>query len=276
MHTFAFCLKFMKKALYILFISILMISCSDFQKTLKSEDTAEKFKVGTELFDAGKWSKAHRLFTQILAKYRGKPQAEKLTYMHAMCSYKMGEYYIASYHFNRFIGSYPDSEKLQEAAFLEAKGYYYLSPVYSKEQKETVEAIEKLQLFVNAYPNSEFLPEANAIVKELDFKLERKAFEIAKQYDLIKDYKASVNSFNNFLFDFPGTSLRNKAMYYRLDAAYNLAMRSVVELKEERLNTAITYYNTFKKTFPDSEFMEDANRLNEELKQELNTFTIKS
>tara|TARA_Y100000815_G_scaffold89302_1_gene78147 strand:+ start:1860 stop:2660 length:801 start_codon:yes stop_codon:yes gene_type:complete len=266
----------MKKAFYILSLSILFISCSDFQKALKSDDIAEKYKMGTELFDAGKYNKAFKLLDQILASYRGKPQAEKLTYMHAMCSYKLGDYYIASYHFDKFTDIYPDSEKAEEAAFLSAKGYYFNSPVYSKEQKETVEAIEKLQLFINAYPNSEYLSEANTIVKELDFKLEKKAFEIAKQYDQIRDYKASIKSFNNFLLEFPGTSLRGEAMYYRLDAAYNLAVLSVDYLKQERLNEAIGYYNTFKKAYPNSEMMEDATLKYQQLQQELNTITTKS
>ncbi|NNE31363.1 MAG: outer membrane protein assembly factor BamD [Winogradskyella sp.] len=266
----------MRKRLYILLFSITILACSDFQKALKSDDVSAKFNLGTELYEAEKWNKAHRLFTQILPNYRGKPQAEKLTFMHAMCSYQMEDYYIASYHFDRFIESYPDSEKVEEAAFLSAKGYYYLSPVYSKEQKETIAAIEKLQLFVNAHPNSQFLEQANTLVKELDFKLEKKAFEIAKQYNVIKDYKASVKSFNNFLFDFPGTTLRDEAMYYRLDAAYKLAILSVQFLKEERLKTAIDYFNAFLKAYPNSEYMEDATRMHEELKQELNTFTIKS
>lgn len=276
MLTFASCLKFMKRGLYILLISILFISCSDFQKTLKSEDIAEKFKMATELFEAEKWNKSFRLLDQILVQYRGKPQAEKLTFMHAMCSYKMGDYYIASYHFDKFVGLYPDSEKLEEAAFLGAKGYYYNSPIYSKEQKETVEAIEKMQLFVNAHPNSQYLAEANATIKELDFKLEKKAFEIAKQYDLIRDYKASINSFNNFLLEFPGTTLRSEAMYYRLDAAYNLAILSVEYLKQQRLKDATEYYQALKKAYPNSEFLEDATRMNEELQQELNTFNTKS
>ncbi|WP_412561155.1 outer membrane protein assembly factor BamD [Winogradskyella sp. MIT101101] len=266
----------MKRGLYILFTAIILVSCSDFQKTLRSDDVAEKFKMGTELFEAGKWSKAHRLLNQILPQYRGKPQAEKLTFMHAMCSYRMRDYYIASYHFDKFTDIYPQSEKAEEAAFLAAKGYYYNSPVYSKEQKETVEAIEKLQLFVNAYPNSQYLSEANTLVKELDFKLEKKAFEIAKQYDLIRDYKASIKSFNNFLLEFPGTTLRNEAMFYRFDAAYNLAILSIDELKEERLNNALGYYNALKKAYPNSEFLEDADRMKEELQQELNTFTTKS
>jgi len=266
----------MKRALYILLLAVLLVSCSDFQKALKSEDVSEKFKLATELFEAEKWTKSKRLLDQILPKYRGKPQAEKLTYMHAMCSYKVGDYYYASYHFEKFTDIYPKSDKAEEASFLGAKGYYYISPIYSKDQKETIEAIEKLQLFVNAYPNSEYLSEANTLVKELDFKLEKKAYEIAKQYDLIRDYKASVKSFNNFLLEFPGSTLRNKAMFYRFDAAYNLAMLSIDELKEERLNDALGYYNSFKKAYPNSEFLEDAGKMQEELQEELRTFSTKS
>ena len=276
MLTFANCIKFMKRGLYILLISILLISCSDFQKTFKSDDTAAKFEMATELYDAEKYNKSYRLLDQILQKYRGKPQAEKLTFMHAMCSYQLKDYYIASFHFDKFTDIYPQSEKAEEAAFLAAKGYYHNSPVYSKEQKETVEAIEKLQLFVNAYPNSQFLGEANNLVKELDFKLEKKAFEIAKQYDMIKDYKASVKTFNNFLLEFPGASLRGEAFFYRFDAAYNLGVLSIDRLKEERLKEAIEYYNALKKSYPNSEHLEDATKMNEELQQQLNTFTIKS
>ncbi|WP_296385943.1 outer membrane protein assembly factor BamD [Winogradskyella sp.] len=266
----------MKKGLYILLISILFVSCSDFQKALRSENVAEKFEMGTELFEAEKWAKAHRIFEQILPKYRGKPQGEKLTFMHAMCSYKLGDYYIASYHFDKFTDLYSASEKIEEAAYLAAKGYYFNSPVYSKEQKETVEAIEKLQLFVNAYPDSQYLAEANKLVKELDYKLEKKAFEIAKQYDLIRDYKASIKAFNNFLLEFPGTTLRNEALFYRFDAAHNLAVKSVDYLKRERIKEAIGYYESLKRAFSNSEFLEDATMMKDKLQQELNTINTKS
>ena len=193
-----------------------------------------------------------------------------------MCSYHLGDYYIASYHLDKFTDVYPQSEKAEEAAFLAAKGYYFNSPVYSKEQKETVEAIEKLQLFINQYPNSQYLSEANTLVKELDFKLEKKAFEIAKQYNLIRDYQASIKSFNNFLLEFPGTSLRGDAFYYRFDAAYNLAVLSVDYLKEGRIKEANEYYQALKKSYPNSEHLEDATIKKELLQQELNTFTTKS
>ena len=73
----------MKKFFYLLLIVITFSSCSEYQKALKSEDIAVKFKLGTELYDAGKYGKANRLFAQIVPGYRGKPQAEKLMFMYS-------------------------------------------------------------------------------------------------------------------------------------------------------------------------------------------------
>lgn len=269
----------MKRLVYLLAVLMMFSSCSEYQKALKTEDIKMRFDVGTKMFEAEKWAKANKIFQKIVPNYAGKPQAEKLMYMYAMSFYNMKSYLEAGYQMGRFERSYPNSEKVEEIAFLAAKSYYEVSPVYSKEQQETVEALEKLQLFVNKYPDSDYLPQANAIIKELDFKLERKAFEIAKQYNKIayfesSDYEAAIKAFDNFLADFPGTSFREDAMYYRLDSAYKLGMNSIITKKETRLNTAINYYNSFNKFYPNSEYMEEANKMNEgmvEALKEINT-----
>ncbi len=271
MLTFASCLKSMKRLIYIFIIAITFSSCSEFQKAIKSEDVALKFKMGTELYDTGKYRKALRLFEQIAPKYRGKPQAQKLMFMKAMAHYNVGDYYTSNYEMERFVNSYPESEKAEELAFLAAKSYYHLPPVYSKEQKETVEAIEKVQTFINTYPNSSYLAEANQMVKELDFKLEKKAYEIAKQYHTLgphnRDFEAAIKAFDNFILDYPGATFKEEAMFYRLDSAYKLAINSVEYKKEERIKNAISFYDTFKRRFADSEFIAEADKMNTELKE---------
>ena len=269
MFIFATCLKSMKRLIYTLLAVILFASCSEYQRVLKSEDIALKFKTGTELFDAGKYGKAQRVFEQIVPQYRGKPQAQKLMYMHALTYYHTRDYYTANYHMERFVNAYPESEKVQEVAFLGAKSYYHLPPVYSKEQKETYDAIEKLQGFINLYGDSEYLEEANKMVQELDFRLEKKAYEIAKQYHTLgphnRDFEAAIKAFDNFILDFPGTSFKEDAMFYRFDSAYELAINSIETKKEDRVNNAITLYNTFAGRYQESKYIEEANRKNEEL-----------
>jgi len=270
----------MKKFFYIAIVFIALSSCSEYQKALKSEEISEKFKMGTDLYDAGKFNKANRLFVQIVPKYRGKPQAEKLMYMYSKTFYEMKDYYTANYQMERFVSAYPESEKVQEVAFLGAKSYYHLSPIFSKEQKETVEAIQKLQVFINSYPNSEYLSDANVLVKELDYKLEKKAFNIAKEYNKTgphsRDYQAAITAFDNFVIDFPGTSLKEDAMYYRLDSAYKMAINSVEWKKEQRLKDAITYYNSFKKAFVESKYSEEADKMHEDLNALLQGYNSKS
>nr|WP_321236570.1 outer membrane protein assembly factor BamD [uncultured Psychroserpens sp.] len=271
----------MKKLVYLLTILLAFNSCSEYQKALKAEDIKTKFDMGTKMYEAGKWNKANRIFKQIVPNYAGKPQAEKLMYMYAKSFYEMRSYLEAGYQMGRFEQSYSNSEKVQEIAFLAAKSYYMVSPVYSKEQQETIEALEKLQLFVNKYPDSEYLPQANKLIKELDYKLEKKAFEIAKQYNNIayfesSDYEAAIKAFDNFLADYPGTSFKEQAMFYRLDSAYKLGINSVAAKKEARLNTAINYYNSFNKFYPDSEFKDEANKMNDEMTAAMQEFNTKS
>jgi outer membrane protein assembly factor BamD len=256
-------------------------SCSEYQKALKSEDTATKFKLGEELYNDGKYEKANKLFAQIVPDYRGKPQAEKLMYLYSHSFYKMKDYYIAGYQFERFASSYPKSEKLAEAIFLSAKSNYMLSPVYTKDQKETKQAIEKLQEFINLFPDSEFVPEANTLVKELDYKLELKAFNIAKQYRDIapgytKDFQSAIKSFDNFIFEFPGSTLREDALYYRFDALYQEAINSVEYKKKSRLNATKVSGESFLKTYPNSKYFEDVSKMSARVEEELKSYSNKA
>lgn len=266
----------MKNIFYILLLFISLSACSEYQKALKSEDISTKFKMGEQLYEEGKFAKANKLFIQIVPNYRGKPQAEKLMYLYANTFYKMEDHYVAGYQFERFASSYPKSVKVEEALFKSAESYSSLSRIYSKDQTETNDALGKLQTFINVYPSSKFLEQANALVKELQFKLEEKAFSTAKQYNTIGDFQASISSFDNFIIDFPGSSFREEALYYRYNAAYTLGTKSVERKKKKRLETAKTYYSAFIKAYPDSEFLKDSDDISKEIDKQLEQYSTKS
>lgn len=219
-----------------------MSSCSEYQKALKSEDPGVKFESAVKQYDKGKYNKAIRLFEAIAPAFRGKPQAEKMFYLFSQSYYKTEQYYLAGYQFESFVSSYPKSEKIEEASYLGAVSYSKLSPVYSLDQADTNKAISKLQSFIDTYPNSTYIPEANAVLKTLTDKLEKKAFEIAKQYNTISDYKSAIVSLDNFISDYPGTIFREEALFYKFDSAYQLAINSVPAKMEERLKNAKIAY----------------------------------
>ena len=263
----------MKNVLYLFVLVILISSCSDFQKALKSEDVSVKFIEATKMYEAKKYAKALRLFDQIAPAYKGKPQAERMFYMYAQSLYKTEQYYLAGYQFESFVSSYPKSEKVEESAFLGAKCFSELSPVYTLDQTDTYKAIDKLQNFIEIYPESTNVAEANLLVKELREKLELKAYENAKTYNNVSDYKAAMVAFDNFIINFPGTPYKEKALFYKLDSAYNLAINSYQNKMEERLISAKAAYTGFVKYYNNSEYKPKADEMLARIENDLKQFS---
>ncbi len=263
----------MKKFLSFIALVVLFASCSEYQKALKSEDMGLKLTSATKQYEKGKYNKAIRLFEQIGPGYKGKPQGEKMFYMFAQSYYKTKQYYLAGYQFENFSSSYPKSEYSEEAAFLGAKSYSMLSPVYTLDQKDTDKAIDKLQTFIDRYPNSSRLEEANAVMKTLKNKLEKKSFEIAKQYNTTYDYKSAIVALDNFISDFPGTPFKEDALYYKLDSAYNLAINSIPSKMEERLNNAKSAYSVLMKFNSGTKYKAKADEMLVRIDKDLQQFS---
>ncbi|KZS41810.1 hypothetical protein AWE51_20665 [Aquimarina aggregata] len=263
----------MKRLFYLLIFVLFLGSCSEYQKVLKGENVGDKYKAAVKLYEDGKYTKALRLFEQVVPQYRGKPQAERVMYFYADTYYQLGDYYLAGYQFERFTKSFPKSDKRQEAAYKGAKSNYHLSPRFSLDQEETTKAIEKLQAYINTYPESENLKEANTLVAELREKKEKKAYKIAKQYHHREDYKVAIKAFDNYLIDYPGSAYREKVLYYKLESEYLLAVGSYADLVKERLETANGFYNNYKKYYKtEGEYIEKADELGEDIKTRLEQY----
>ena len=249
-------LKLVSVSLFSFFLGTLF-SCSDYQKLLNSDNASEKYKQAEVFYNSGEYRKANRLLEQIIPKYRGKPQAQRIIFFFAESYFQIKSYNLAAYQYEKFVKSFPKSDRIQEASFKAAKSYYYQSPTFSLDQEETYTAIEKLQVFINLYPNSEYSSEANQMISELQVKLEKKDFEIAKQYYTIRDYRAAIKSNDNFIASFPGTKFREEALYTKFISLYEIAINSVIYKKEDRLKELQQQFNLILRYYPDSVFKED-------------------
>ena len=130
-----------------------------------------------------------------------------------------------------------------------------------------------MQYFLDRYPNSEYTKEANELTLDLVTRLEKKDFEIAKQYDKIRDYQAAMKSLDNFLTNNPGSPFREEALYTRLHSAYEWAINSVESKKEERLNTAKEAYDNLLRAYPESKFKKEAENMLAKINTSLKSFT---
>ena len=142
----------------LILVSLLVITCNDYQKLLNSpENEVDKYTAAEEYYENGEFRRANALIEQIIPSYRGKPQGERLVFFFANSYFETRSYYSAAIQFENFIKSYPNSQRIQEAYFMEAKSYFMLSPLYTLDQEDTFTGIDKLQVFINRFPNSEYL-----------------------------------------------------------------------------------------------------------------------
>ena len=264
-------LKLVSVSLFSFFLGALF-SCSDYQKLLNSDNASEKYKQAEVFYNSGEYRKANRLLEQIIPKYRGKPQAQRIIFFFAESYFQIKSYNLAAYQYENFVKSFPKSDRVQEASFKAAKSYYYQSPTFSLDQEETYTAIEKLQVFINLYPNSEYSSEANQMISELQVKLEKKDFEIAKQYYTIRDYRAAIKTNDNFIASFPGTKFREEALYTKFISLYEIAINSVIYKKEDRLKELQQQFNLILRYYPDSVFKEDLDDKMKKINSELEKF----
>lgn len=256
----------MKNLAYIAVMLLVLSSCGEYQKVLNKGTVEDQYKMAVKMYEAQKYSKALRLFEKITPSYRGKPQMERIQFMVSQSNFNEKNYGLAGYYFNRFTGNYPKSSKREEAAFLSALSYYKAAPSFSLDPTDTNKALEAFQKFIDSYPDSNKLEEANKYHAELRAKLEKKSFEIARTYYKTADYdprnyKAAIVAFDNLLEDYLGTKYKEEALYYRLKAAHDLAVKSRQRRKAERIKNAIKAYEKLKRNFPESKFMEESNEM---------------
>lgn len=259
----------MRSITILLILAATLVSCGEYQRVLKQTDIAKKYNMADSLFNKGKYKKSLRLYEQVVPAYRGKPQAERVQFLYATNLYLLKDYYAASYNYERFATSYPKSDSAEVAAFRSVESHYRTSPKYTLDQEDTEVALEKLQVFLTSYTDSEYHDKANEMSAELQTKLERKEFDIAKQYLRIMDYKAAIAAFDNFIKRNPGSDFQEEAYLRRVESAYLLAKHSTPSLVQERSINAKDYYKEYSKYYKETEFSEEAEDLSEKIDEVL-------
>ena len=247
--------------LFFLCLAFAGVSCSHYNKLLRSQDLGLKYKTAIDYFNKGDYQRAEPLFESLLTYYRGSSQAETIYYDYAYCEYKLGDNTLAAYHFKSFAESYPLSVKSEDAYYLYAYCSYLESPSVDLDQTSTAKAIDAFTLFATKFPNSKHIEEANQHIDELSQKIEDKAFNDAYVYYRIMDYKSAVWAFRSFLNTFPSSKRKEEAQFLILKASYLLASNSVETKKEERLQSVFQNYSDFKDKYSASKDMAEANRI---------------
>jgi len=263
---FVILLKSAKKitSLFALVVIVLTTSCDPYPKLARKASIEMKFQYALTAFDKEEYARALPILEELITVYRGTANAEKVLFYYAYCNYNTEDYVLAAYHFKNFAKTFPTSPKTEECAYMAAYCYYLTSPVYSLDQTETKAALKELQSFVNTYPKSTRLAEANEIVGKLRLKLETKAAEIAKQYYNTSNFKSAIVAMNNFSKDYPDSKFVEELNYLLVKSHYMLTINSIETKKPERVKATMEAYLKFIDKYPHSNYSKDAENIYEQ------------
>lgn len=255
----------MRSALLHIFIILLsagiFLSCSKFQKTLKSSDYNLKYDAAVAYYEKEDYYRAGSLFEDIENIYKISEKGQKIQYYLAYCYYNQGSQVLAGHYFKTFALRFPFNEHAEECEYMAAYCSAMLSPEPSLDQTYTVQAIDEMQAFINKYPKSTRLDECNRIIKKLRNRLETKSYEAANLYFKIGDYKAATVAFKNNLDEFPDSPYRETVRFYLLKSWYLYAEKSIAIRQSERFQNCINEYYALIAEYPSTEYMKEAKKI---------------
>jgi len=251
-------MKNVKSIIGICAISLMLASCNGYNKLLNSNDYEAKYEAAMRYYNDNSYTRAIQLFENLTLHYRGRDNAENITWYYAQSLLKEKDYISAAYQFQRFGRQFPYSERVEEAAWMSAYCKYKDSPDYQLDQSRTREAIEEMEAFAERWPRSTYMPELNRCLDEMRDKLTMKEYELAFGYYNIEEYRAAYEQFKRFLNLYPESDLREQAMFYQLDAGYRLAANSREDKKRDRLQQVLSDFELFSGSFANSKHLSAA------------------
>jgi len=253
-------LRHIKILAFILFL-LVFASCSKFQKLLKSSDFNLKYEKAVEYYEKEDYYRALSLFEDIENIFKVSEKGQRIQYYMAYCYYNQGQHLMAGYYFRNFARRFPTNIHAEECEYMTAYCLYLNSPEPSLDQEYTVKAINELQAFMNKYPNSERIEEANKLMSKLRHKLEVKSFKSAKLYYDLGDYKAAGIALQNNLKDYPDSPFREEVRFLLLKSQFLFAEKSIASKKTARYQTAINEYYALIADFPETKYLREAKRM---------------
>lgn len=235
--------------------------CSNYQKLLKSNDVQQKYAAAVKYYEKGDYYRAGELLDAVTPLLTGTEQAEDALFYQANANYEQRNYLLSETYFRNFYTTYPRSPKAEKAMFMQVKSLYNQSPDHEQDQASTITAIESVQEFIQRYPESEHLAEANQIMENLNIKLDQKAFDSAKLYYKIRYYKAAVVALSNFQREYASSPFAEEAAFLKIESQYEYAKQSIPDKQEERYYEVVDFYQNFVDQYPESKFSRTATQL---------------
>jgi outer membrane protein assembly factor BamD len=219
---------------------------------------------GTEELNERHWLTAREYFRQLMDSY---PQSTyRADAKLGLADTFLGEgsleaKVLAINEYREFLSFYPTHARADYAQYKLGMSHFYQMHGPDRDQTETREAIAELTLFLRRYPSSSLVPEAQKNLRAARDRLGDAEYGVAYFYVRTQKFPpAAIDRFTALLKEDPEYTRRDAVYYYLADSL----------LKMKRPAEALPVLERLIAEFDQSEYLENARKLADTLKADLN------
>ena len=255
-------------ALAVLLVLAGVSACkTQYDKVLESNDTEAKYKAAFEYFNAGKYTRSAALFESLTLLTNGTERYDTVLYYLGLSNYSYKDYYTAETNFDQYLSYFPQGAFTDMAQFLRIDCLYRSTLRYELDQTPTYTAITAIGEYLREHPDGANADICRHRLQELGDRLDRKAYENAKLYYKMEDYKAARVALKNVLKEDADNIYREDILYYSAMASYKYAALSVASKQKERFLVFQDDYLNFIGEYPESAYRKELDGLYEKVKE---------
>ncbi|MFZ2102628.1 MAG: outer membrane protein assembly factor BamD [Oricola sp.] len=224
----------------------------DLQSYVDTIDPADVlYNQGLANMNSGKLREAAKKFEAVDRQHPYSEYARKANVMAAYTSYKLAKFDDAIQAARRFVNLYPTDEDASYAQYIIGLSYFSQMPEVTRDQRDTMLAIQNFNELLERYPGSIYEEDAKAKIRIARDQLAGKEMQIGRYYLERREYPGAINRFRSVVEEYSNTRHVEEALARLVETYYAMGLVS-----EAQTAAAVLGHN-----FPDSPWYADSYKL---------------
>ncbi|MBD8388642.1 outer membrane protein assembly factor BamD [Dysgonomonas sp. BGC7] len=248
-----------------LLLALVLASCGEYNKILKSRDAELKYTYAKKYFDEKKYGRTITLLEEVLTPYTGSSKEQEILFLLAQAYFHDKDYTTATQYYARYYNKFPKGDYTELARYNSAYGLYLDSPDARLDQTSTIRGIQEFQQFLEYFPQSEKAPEAQDLMFKLQEKLAYKEFLAARLYYNLglymgNNYESCIVTSREALKSYPFSVFAEEFQMLIVRSRYELAYYSVENKRDTRYRELLDEHFNYKNMFPSGKYTKESEK----------------
>lgn len=170
---------------------------------------------GDAYFARGKYFQSGELYRAFIERHAGHDRSDYAQFRLAESNFEDRQFALAAVEYQILISNYGYSEFVDDSIFRMGVCFWEQAPKSALDQQKTIDALNRFNQFLQTFPSSPLVPEAQRYVRMCNARLAEKDLSTARFYFQHKKYRAASIYCDKIIEKFPDNDAWVEALYIK-------------------------------------------------------------